>query len=745
MHLRPWAVVLALAPLAVAASSQSALAQFAAPAGGAPVAAAPSTNPAVIALLSTNPQTPRDVFEVVRLLLNLNEPASAKPLLLKLAESAATDEQVLLEIGRRFDRAMLEQVASAKDLQPESRQLVDGIYTAQRKQARDPARIAELIARLQDPSYEVQVSTLLELKKGHEESAKLLIDALLDPARANEHAMVRIALGALDSDAVAPLAAMTDSPDEAVRLSALQALGLIKNKQSRPALYRAAFSPRAGAAERQSAQASLKQLDGALPKPIEAAGQLYVDARSAYLKRFSGEAEPAVVWQWDAASKRPVILPVPARAAALDGAARLAGIAAEIAGNDQYALLLSRAASLELALSNAKPEAAEQRAAAQAWAADKKLSQADVESLLDFSVEHDRMPVAAEVVRMLASTPAAQALASPVPGKPSPLAKAAVAPDRGLRFAAVETILALRPTQPFVGSSAVGDELAYFAGSRGERKVLIVDFNPGRGRDLAGVLAAAGAIEVATSTQEAVRLLAADPDFDAVLMHRVMTLPEMGQLLMQARRSYRTARLTAIVYCEPEQVERTKTTLLTDPYATAMVQPRSMDDFIVQFRPLRESVVGVDPAVRLTQAQAAIVHIGELLKSNWRAWDVRRYEAALVKSAWNPAVGKQTAAALGLLGTATAQRTLVDVAAASLLPLDLRQAAASAFCDGVIRHGMLLTTTEVVRQYDRYNASETLDKPTQELLGAILDAIESRAAKIPLGPAGKLSADSARP
>jgi hypothetical protein len=41
----------------------------------------------------------------------------------------------------------------------------------------------------------------------------------------------------------------------------------------------------------------------------------------------------------------------------------------------------------------------------------------------------------------------------------------------------------------------------------------------------------------------------------------------------------------------------------------------------------------------------------------------------------------------------------------------------------------LLTTAQILLQYDRYNQSETLDKPTQELLGSILDHLEARAGR----------------
>ena len=45
------------------------------------------------------------------------------------------------------------------------------------------------------------------------------------------------------------------------------------------------------------------------------------------------------------------------------------------------------------------------------------------------------------------------------------------------------------------------------------------------------------------------------------------------------------------------------------------------------------------------------------------------------------------------------------------------------------KHGLLLTTGEIRTQYDRFNASENLDAPTQHVLGLILDCIEAPTAK----------------
>ena len=79
---------------------------------------------------------------------------------------------------------------------------------------------------------------------------------------------------------------------------------------------------------------------------------------------------------------------------------------------------------------------------------------------------------------------------------------------------------------------------------------------------------------------------------------------------------------------------------------------------------------------------------------------------------------------LGNLGTPQGQLALVDLASEHNRPLAQRQAAAAAFLVAVKRRGVLLTTRNVDRQYDRYNQSARLDKATQQLLGSILDAME---------------------
>jgi hypothetical protein len=706
-------------------------------------AAAPTVvdDPRVTALLETNPSTPRDLFRVIDLLVEMGYPQVAKPLLTKLSEAAA-DEAKLAEVGRQFGRPAVEKLGNAPaELQPEARQTADRILAATRNHDRDPARIASLIELLKDPSFDARIGAMTSLRAGEDASVEALLAVLLDPARGAEHPQVRTALAAMDQHAVGPIAAMAGAKDEGVRIAALQTAALMRDADSLAPLYGAALVPGQPPAVRQTGEAALKLRLKKLPRPEEASADLYVAARSAYLKSGAvpSNQKPAptvsspMIWTWDEASRRPVGKSTNTDSE-LEQAVRLARYAGEITGG--LARYLYWAADLELEVAAAGPSKA--REAAAAWAARVKPSAVDLEGLLEYTLEAGHTRVAAEIVRLLAAAGGKRGLVSPVAGKPSPLVKAATDPDRRVRFAAVDSILALNPTEPFVGAAGVYDAVGYFASSIGREKVLVVDVSPTRARNVGGLSAARGTVVTAESTRDAMRVLSQDPDVTMVLVARQMLLPQMGAIVGQLRADYRTRRLPVAVYCAPDDLERTRTLLPDDGFTIAIYEPRSFDAMEKQltarsgFR-IRGDLAPVEAAERLEQGAAMAAAAARLSDAGNMALNLRPYETQLTTAAFHPAAGKHLAPVLGKFGSPAAQRTLADVASSAALPLEQRQGAAQAFCESVIRFGTLLTTGEVLRQYERYNASESLDQPTQELLAKMLDVIEARAAKLPGG------------
>jgi hypothetical protein len=750
---RLFTTFVALASIFVAAPSLRAQAPAPAPFGAAAPAAGAAAAPPVVddprvkALLDSNPSTPRDLFRVIELLIQMEYPQVAKPLLTKLTETAADDAK-LAELGRQFGRQAVEKLGNAPaELQPDARQTADRILEATRNLDRDPARITSLIELLKDPSFDARIGAMTSLRAGEDASVEALLTVLLDPARSAEHPQVRTALAAMDHYAVGPITAMAGAKDEGVRIAALQTAALMRDAESLAPLYGAAFAPGQSPAVRQTGEAALKLRLKKLPRREEASADLYVAARSAYLKSGAAlasepaPARPAVdlIWTWDDAARRLVSKPTSGPTGELDQAVRLARFAGGITGG--LARYLHLASELELEIYYAGGPANGSKAAA-SWAARVKPSMFELEGLLQYTLEAGHTSVAAEIVRLLAAVGGKAAIVSPVAGKPSPLVKAATDPDRRVRYAAVESILALNPTVPFVGAGGVYDAVGYFASSTGREKALVVDVSPTRARNVGGLWASIGTVVTAESTRDAMRILSQDPDVTMVLVARQMLLPEMGAIVGQLRADYRTRRIPVAVYCGPDELERTRTLLPDDGFTAAVYEPRSFDAINKQLRGgsgfrIRGDVAPIDGAERLAQGTAMAAAAARLLDAGNTALNLRPYESQLTTAAFHPAAGKHLAPVLGKFGSAAAQRTLADVASSPALPLDQRQAAAQAFCESVVRFGTLLTKSEVLRQYERYNASESLDQPTQDLLAKMLDVIEAKAAKFTSGPTAR--------
>ena len=58
--------------------------------------------------------------------------------------------------------------------------------------------------------------------------------------------------------------------------------------------------------------------------------------------------------------------------------------------------------------------------------------------------------------------------------------------------------------------------------------------------------------------------------------------------------------------------------------------------------------------------------------------------------------------------------------------MEERRAAAAALTASVDRYGLQLTREQILEQYSRYNASETADADTQQVLSKILDILERK-------------------
>jgi ParB-like chromosome segregation protein Spo0J len=134
----------------------------------------------------------------------------------------------------------------------------------------------------------------------------------------------------------------------------------------------------------------------------------------------------------------------------------------------------------------------------------------------------------------------------------------------------------------------------------------------------------------------------------------------------------------------------------------------------------------VSPDARAAQSKQAIVWLGQLLADGPKFYDLRRQTDVIEAAALRPQAASESIAALAVLGTPAGQRALADLASLQTTSIATRREAAQAFDRNAQQHGLLLTSDEILRQYDRYNASATADAESQQVLGTVLDAIESQ-------------------
>jgi hypothetical protein len=204
--------------------------------------------------------------------------------------------------------------------------------------------------------------------------------------------------------------------------------------------------------------------------------------------------------------------------------------------------------------------------------------------------------------------------------------------------------------------------------------------------------------------------------------------PTPNLLIQQLRGDPRTARLPVGILARSGQYARAQHAARNDPLAEAFhrqhTEEAALSDVERLMRLLGRDIVS--HAERQGHAEAALERLVELSADDSQSvFSVQPVQPAMLAVLYVPKLGSKAATVLGNLGTPQSQQALVDVASRPTLPLGLRKAAAKAFGRSVESHGILLTTDKILRQYDRYNASATLDVDTQQVLGFILDAIET--------------------
>lgn len=691
-----------------------------------------SNDPAVRALLETNPATPPELLGTIDTLLDLKANDVAYSLVKRLAK-AKLDEQALAELVDKFGSALFIRLALVDDLQPEGREVSDAALAAADRRARDPRRLAKLIDQLKDRSSAARRGTMTLLLGGREAAIQALAAALIDPARAGYRPAIRAALVKFGRFAQPALAAMVRSAEPAIQVEAIGALAELAQSTSAMDLLAPALVASYPNEVRQAAREALVALIDRVPEPDETIATLLAKARAEFAEssyKPDPGISPVVEWHWDADKSALSYDYVPPYVVRADRAADLAGDAVKLDPRKREAVWISFAARAE---AEAYRVGIDKPAPTGAGTANALLKEEDVdvvEGLLGFALDKGRTVAATAAARALGEIGNAELLYRFEP-QPSSIVRAARDGDRRLRFAALEAIMRLNPRRPYPGSSLVVDALGFFAGSLDLPRAMVADARSAEVERQSGLLAELGyEVESATSERDVVAETIASPDFLVAMIDYNLAAPTSAQLLQRLRRDNRTARLPIGIIASTEDLERARRLAGATPLTAVIYRPVDAASLDRQLKPLLAAAGQrvVPPEERRQQARQAVAWLAQIAAGGQEIYNLRRIERRLASAVRVPDFGVAAARVLGTLGTASSQKTLVDVASEQVQPIETRQAADRAFANSVARFGTLLTTSEINLQYDRQNQSREQDPDMQKVLNSILDTIEARAA-----------------
>jgi len=728
--------LLAVCPIATAWSQQS----------DAPIADIPEPeepdperrgldDPAIAAILETDPGRPADCARAAKILADLGRPDLGKTFLKRIID-AKPNQQQLAELVEEFGSPMFANMASNREMLPEARLLADAVLDAANRQLRDPRRLAALIQQLQAPSSNVRYAALAELKKGRSAAVGAMFGVLTDPARADEHPRIRAALVEMRSEAVLPLLGLLESTDPDLSVQAIRVLAGMNVKETAIYLLGPYASKTADPAVRAAAAAAVKRLAGSLPTRPQAIRVLtgraknYFDQSQPIATDLDGLVEISV---WDEVNRRCIAKTCSAEGAALVIAARLARDAYALDNKDPeirrlYLATLLETAAHENGLDKPLPDGE-----GTALFETAQFGVAVVEDLLQYALAGDHAVAATAAVQILGRRGTAEELLRG-DAKLSPLMQAARHPDRRLRLAALEAVVRLQAVRPFPGSGYVAESLAYFAASSGVGRALVASPRAESLQQIVATLSAMGLrVDTAVSGRELLRLAFASPDYELVIVDTTIDRPRIDFLLQRLRHDYRTARLRVGLVARSGLFEAADRLAQRDPMTLAFSRPHSEAAIRWQIGQLSRlsRLKFVAHAERQRQAARAMGLLASVSRLKTGPYDLRRVQDAVIGTLYTPGLSTDAVSVLQNLGTPQSQRALVDLASRWTQPLEIRRAALTAFRVNLQTNGILLTTAEIDRQYDLYNQSEGLDAATQKILGLILDCIEvpSRIAK----------------
>lgn len=714
----------------------------------------PTDDVLILSIRESNPTTPRQLIAAVKALLDYGALDEARIYLSKLLASKPTVGD-LADVQRQFGSAFFIRLAAERRLSPEAQRVAAAVMESARRVHTDPDRLRTFAKQTGDADAAKRAEAIFELKNAGAAAVAPLLEVLGNANLPNAQAHARDAIVALGPDAVEPMIGVLDSTNHELRTQAIAVLTRLRTTRLVVYLLRPAFDPDEDPRVQAIAREALKRLMGRIPSRQDVEDYLYKQASDYFAGMSPVEADEdglATLWRWDQQQGFSVPRYFPANPDAIllpeirgvDGVIKtieplpVSSIMAARVAADLYALYPDvpaykqlflatnlEAGKLQVGLGAPLPTGPGTMGAAIAQA-----GAPAIEDAMIWSIKNDHFIAAIAAAEVLGDIGDASILTSPT-GAPRALAVALRHADRRLRFAAADAILKIDPPTSFPGASFVPETLGYLASSVGTRRALVADPRTEVASSFAGLLAGARYdVDLASTGDAALSLALKQPDYEVIFLGDGIDHQDLLRTWQQLRKDPRTANVLVAFLAREENLVPLLEKAETDDLARAMPYVHTVPTLDFQMTQLfRKAALAFVPySERQRQAVVSLNHMARLASDPAAAkrYDVLRLEPAALSAIRTPGLAPHAAPVLAGLATHHAQLALVELASDANVDIVERQAAAKAFATAVARRGVLLTTGEIGIQYDRYNASETLDPDSQQVLASVLDTIEKK-------------------
>lgn len=696
-------------------------------------------------LFAKEPRTSLELWDAVDYLLRTNQAKKALPYIDKFLKGKP-DDATLITIRNRYGPGSILRLSDDAATRPFAQPLAEAMVAAARKYASRPERIVRFVTELTGTPDE-QGYAVRHLREAGPDAVPFLVEALSRPdLSADDRRHIVSNMGRLDRSVIPPLAAVLDSADSSLAADAAKALGMIGDKEAIPLLTISAGSIETDPAVRIAAQEAIARLTGH-PFDAQARTPTQVLSDAAWrCHRHSVEFtnDPTIVWTWDNARKAPVAQQMPGTEANGTLGLHLAKEALRLDPTNREAQVVQVSLSLEKAIRRVgfasfpadDPET---------FAAAKATGPSILSQVLKAAIANNKDDLAAAAATALGQVTDRAALS--VTGRPHPLVDALYAPGRRTQFAAARALVSLAPTQPFAGSSRIVPVLARFVDNQARSRAVVIDANPTRGSQLAGMLISLG-YDSELELSGAKGFIAATETSDVELILISIDLFGSGwnlnDTLANLEADSRTAALPVFIY-GPLNVRYTRPNLDHDyPRIKFLVQPTDAATLQRQLNGLPSPLTEAERTTYGREAAVLLAQIATQQRNGPLTADLTAAELPLALALSNTETAMPAAATLGEVPDPDAQRSLLALILDPSRSAAIHKQTALQLVRSIQRFGPLVTADQEARLMT--SLREETDPEARANLITIVRALRPRvSATSAKKPAIVVPAASSRP